>query len=115
MFATAHLINWIPTQVVHGKTPYEVLFGAKPSFTNIRVFGCLCYAYDMQRKKDKFGACSRRFVMVGYPYRKKGWKVYDTETKDIFVSRDIIFHEDTYPFASTDKDQESVNIEQCER
>ena len=55
----AHLINRTPTQILHGKTPYEVLFGAEPSFTHIRVFGCLCYAYNMQRKKDKFGARSK--------------------------------------------------------
>jgi len=27
------------------------------------------------------------------------WKVYDLETRNIFVSRDVIFHEEIYPFA----------------
>ena len=53
--------------------------------------------------------------MVEYPYGKKGWKVYDIETGDIFVSRDVIFHEDTYPFVGSDKDQEYANIEQSGR
>ena len=43
---------------------------------------------------------------IGYPFRKKGWKVYDLETGDIFVSRDVIFHKDVLPFAAevTNKD-----------
>ena len=30
---------------------------------------------------------------------KKGWKVHDLETENIFVSRDVIFYEEIYPFA----------------
>jgi hypothetical protein len=37
-------------------------------------------------------------MFVGYPYGKKGWKLYDLETKDFFVSRDVEFFETTFPF-----------------
>ncbi|XP_021744832.1 uncharacterized protein LOC110710799 [Chenopodium quinoa] len=47
---------------------------------------------------DKFAPKSRKCVFVGYPHGKKGWKVYDLETGDIFVSRDVKFHEDEFPF-----------------
>ena len=40
-------------------------------------------------------------IFVGYPQGKKGWKVYDIETGDIFVSRDVVFHEDVYPLATS--------------
>ena len=36
---------------------------------------------------------------MGYPFGKKGWKVYDLEIGNIFVSGDVIFHEEIYPFA----------------
>ena len=62
VLAAAHLINRTPTPVLSGKTPYEFLFGTKPSCEHIRVFGCLCYAYNLQREKDKFGARSRRCI-----------------------------------------------------
>jgi len=42
-------------------------------------------------------------------------KVYDIETREIFVSRDVIFPEDIYPFASNDKEQVIENIEQSGR
>jgi len=53
--------------------------------------------------------------MVGYPYGKKGWKVYDIQTMEIFVSRNVIVHEDIYPFASNDKEQMIENIGQNRR
>jgi len=28
---------------------------------------------------------------VGYPFVKKGWKLYDLENKKIYVSRDVEF------------------------
>jgi len=37
--------------------------------------------------------------MVGYPHGKKEWKVYNIETRAIFMSRNVIFHEEPYPFA----------------
>ena len=46
------------------------------------------------KEEDKFGERSKRCIFVGYPHGKKGWKVYDIESGEIFVSRDAIFHED---------------------
>ena len=36
---------------------------------------------------------------MGYPYNKKGWRLYDLEQHTFFYSRDVSFHEDTLPFA----------------
>ena len=38
---------------------------------------------------------------MGYPYGQKGWKVYDLETHEIFVSRDVTFFENQFPFHHT--------------
>lgn len=50
---------------------------------------------------DKFASRSRRCILVGYPYGKKGWKLYDLETKKNIISRDVDFYENEFPFAST--------------
>jgi len=59
------------------------------------------YAMHMifKGKNDKFEARSRRGIFVGYPHGKKGSKVYDMKTREIFVNRDVIFHEEIYPYA----------------
>ncbi|XP_021716606.1 uncharacterized protein LOC110684457 [Chenopodium quinoa] len=56
---------------------------------------------DLWAKGDKFALRSRKCVFVGYPHGKKGWKLYDFETGEIFVSRDVKFYENEFPFVST--------------
>ena len=97
---TAYLINRTPREVLNGKTPYEILFNAKPSYDHVKMFGCLCYAHSKPRTKDKFAPRSRKCIFMGYPYGKKGWKVYDLETNEIFISRDVVFHETMFPFST---------------
>lgn len=99
VLTAAYLINRTPTPLLKGKTPYECLFGSTPSYDNVRIFGCLCYAKAKNRTNDKFASRSRKCVFVGYPYGKKGWKLYDLETKEIFVSRDVEFCEEVFPFS----------------
>ncbi|PKI42604.1 hypothetical protein CRG98_037017 [Punica granatum] len=95
---TAHPINVTPTSLLGGKSPYEVLFGRPPNYSNLRIFGCLYYAHDRPRDKDKFKSRSRRCMFVGYPYGKKGSRVYDLEKNEIFVTRDVRFCEREFPF-----------------
>ena len=98
VLTAAYLINRTPSKLLKGKSPYEMLFHCKPSYGNIRVFGTLCFARCNPRVKDKFASRSKRCIFLGYPFGKKGWKVYDLETQEIFVSRDVKFCEDIYPF-----------------
>ena len=38
-------------------------------------------------------------MFIGYPHGQRGWRVYDIESGDMFVSRDVIFGDGTFPFA----------------
>lgn len=67
---------------------------------HLRVFRCLCYVHSQKHGGDKFSTHSNRYVFLGYPFAKKGWRVYNLDTGIIFVSRDVIFSETNFPFAT---------------
>ena len=71
VLTTGYLINRTPSVLLDGKTPYEILFNAKPSYEHIRIFWCLCYVYNDQKPKDKFKEQSKMCVFIGYPHGKK--------------------------------------------
>ncbi|CAO2832398.1 unnamed protein product [Amaranthus hypochondriacus] len=99
VLAASYIITRTPSPLLEDKSPYEVLFNTSPSYDTLRVFGCLCYAHNIKSKRDKFIVRSRKCIFVGYPQGKKGWKLYDLETGEYFVSRDVKFYETEFPFA----------------
>lgn len=93
-------MNRTPSQLLNGKTSFEKLYVHVPSFKHLRVFGCLAYAHNINHRGDKFATRSRRCVFLGYPSGKKGWLLLDREKHSIFTSRDVVFCENQFPFAS---------------
>lgn len=93
------MINRTPSVLLKNKTPFEVLYGHPPGYKHLRVLGCLAYAHNIDHKGDKFTSYSRRCVFLGYPYGKNGWKLYDLEREVVFVSCDVVFQENIFPFA----------------
>lgn len=85
------------TPVLKSKSSYEVLFGKIPSLNHLRVFGCLCYA-KVLNLNDKFASRSISAAFMGYSSTQKGYKLLNLETKTFFVSRDVTFKEDSFPF-----------------
>ncbi|KAJ8645102.1 hypothetical protein MRB53_006850 [Persea americana] len=103
-----YLINRTPSVLLDGKTPYEILYEQVPTYKHIRIFGCLCYVHDRNRDKDKFASRSRKCIFVGYPFGKKGWRLYDLERGDFFVSRDVVFIETEFPYTDTNVSDSSL-------
>lgn len=100
--AAAYLINRTPTKLLNSKTPFELVYKRPPPMNNLRVFGFLCYVHNQKHGGDKFASRSNPSLFFGYPFLKKGWRVYNIETGKVSVSRDVIFSENVFPFAKTE-------------
>lgn len=67
--------------------------------SHLRVLGCLAYAHNKDTKGDKFASRSQRCILLGYPSTTKGWKIFDLEQEKAFISRDVEFQEDIFPYS----------------
>lgn len=74
-----------------------MLYGHSPSISHLRVFGCLCFANDLVNN-DKMAPKGKACMFVGYVVNQKRYKVYDLKIKFVFVSRDVVFYENHFPF-----------------
>ena len=92
------LINRLPSPVLKFKTPYQLLFGKAPDYASLRVFSYLCYAFSLLVGHTKFEARVVPTVFIGYPIGYKGYKLLNLSTRQIFISRDVEFFEDIFPF-----------------
>ncbi|KAA3484774.1 retrovirus-related Pol polyprotein from transposon TNT 1-94 [Gossypium australe] len=74
-----------------------VFYKKLPDLSCLKVFGCLCYT-TMPHYRDKFSPKAMPSVFMGYSTVQKGYILFNLHTKTFFVNRDVIFHENIFPF-----------------
>lgn len=96
--AYRHVHNRCPTSALpRNTTPFEAYKGKKPRIGHLRVFGCAAYVLIVHEKRKGLDGHSLPGIFVGYPDNHVGWKVYILTTKQVVVSRDIVFNESCFP------------------
>ena len=86
ILTAAFLINRTPSPLLNHRTPYETLYKSVVDYSSFRVFGCLAFASTLTAHRTKFQPRSRVCVLLGYPPGMKGYRLYDVQSKQIFIS-----------------------------
>lgn len=95
-----YLLNILPTKVLKYKSPTHILFQRAPTYSHIRVFGCLCYPLFPSTTIHTLQARSTPCVFLDYPSNHRGYKYYDLSSKKIIISHHVIFDENQFPFSN---------------
>ena len=105
VLTAVYLINRLPSSVLSGKSPYEIMYNIEPNISHLKVFGCLCFA-TVLNNSDKFSSRSEKSVFIGYSFEKKGYKLFSLESKKILFSRDVTFYETVFPFKNKSENKD---------
>jgi len=96
---TTYLLNILPNKKLAFQPPTKILYQKDPSYSHLRVFGCLCYPLLPSTSRNKLQARSTPCVFLGYPSNHRGYKCYDLSSRKVLISRHVTFDEHTFPFS----------------
>jgi len=95
-FLTAvHLINRLPTPTLQFLPPFFKLYNREPNYQELRFFGCLCYPLLKPYGLHKLEYRSKPCIFLGYHH--VGYKCLDLFTNKVYLSRHVVFDEDSFP------------------
>ncbi|KAL8123365.1 hypothetical protein AgCh_011366 [Apium graveolens] len=67
-----YVLNWLPTRILNGRTPYEAWCGKKPDMGHIKVFGCSAYMKVPAVHVKKLDDRGKQVVYLGTEPGTKG-------------------------------------------
>jgi histone deacetylase 1/2 len=90
----------MPSRVIHNSISVTKLFKKGVDYGSLHVFGCACWPNLRPYNNHKLSFRSRLCVFLGYSPDHRGFRCLDRSTGRIYVSRDVVFDENSYPFSS---------------
>jgi hypothetical protein len=84
------LINRSPSIPLNKKTPIAVWSGTHADYSQLKVFGCTAYAHV---NNGKLGPRAIKCPFLGYGSGVKGYKLWNPETRNTFMSKSVVFNE----------------------
>ena len=73
-----------------------------------RVFDCPAFVHVHSPYRGKLDPCAIKCVFIGYAPNKKGYKCYRPQSRKIYISKDVTFHETESFFPSSQLHGESI-------
>ncbi|KAK2996639.1 hypothetical protein RJ639_026581 [Escallonia herrerae] len=103
LISAAYLINRVPSRTIDYQTPSQALVEAivAPVLPNLppHVFGCVAFVHLHKHQRNKLSPRALRCVFVGYAAHQKGYRCYHPPTRKMFITLDVVFHEDLMYFS----------------
>lgn len=97
-FSTAvYLINRLPPASVNFQVLFTLLFGSKPKYFFLRVFGCACFPLLRSYSAQKVNFRSHECLFLGYSTSHKGYRCLSPCGK-LYIAKDVLFNESRFPF-----------------
>ena len=78
---------------MHDVTPEENFSSRKPDLSHLKVFGCIAYVHVPDELRTKLDPKAEKCIFIGYSLEQKGYKCYNPVTRQVRVSRDVVFDE----------------------
>src|SRR6266403_2104830 len=97
-----HTYNRTPTRTIGWRTPHELWTdGHVPDVSYFRIFGCKAYVHTPEAKCTKLDPRSVEMTLVGYEPGSKGYRLWNSTTQSVVLSRDVTFDERSFPYKET--------------
>ena len=90
-----HVENHTPHRVLENNTPEEVFSEKKLEVSHLRIFGYVVYIHIPKEKRTKLDPSINKGIFVGYSESSKAYRIYFPGFKNIDISRDVTFDEDS--------------------
>ena len=87
------LLNRLLTKALKKKTLFEAWYDYKSELLNLKIFGCLCFSYIPQVKREKLDKKVEPGIFVGYSLISKAYRIYLPHHDKVIVSRNVGFLE----------------------
>lgn len=91
-------MNLLPSNFLHHNLPYFILHNKLPAYDELKVF-----VVSSSVGRTKLDSRRRKCVYIGTKYGTKGHILFDLYNRNIFISRDTIFHEHIFPYPISSK------------
>lgn len=104
-----YFINHVSSTSIEFQTPLQVVTTKMISPVipelPLYVFGCVAFVHLHKHQQSKLNPRALHCVFVGYAQNKKGYHCYHPPTKCMYVTMDVVFHEEKMFFLQESESQ----------
>ena len=76
-----------------------MLYEKPLTLLDLKFFGSLCYASTLEQNRSKLDLRANKCIFLGFKFGTKGYIVFYLHTREISVSRNVMFYEHVFPYS----------------